>query len=165
VPGLASLVGWEANLLHALDVLVALRRSWLGEPIDRFIEKLRVLPLLEATEAARYPGAFRLANLARFFRELSASLEADDVATVLRTLRRDAASGAESYQGRPRDPAEDAVQVMTIHGAKGLDFDHVYVLQLHKESGAGSKEPLVHAEIGGGRGASLPMGRPSRRPA
>jgi ATP-dependent helicase/nuclease subunit A len=161
VPGLASLAGWEANLLHALEVLVALRRSWLGEPIDRFIEKLRVLPLLEATEAARYPGAFRLANLARFFRELAASLEADDVATVLRTLRRDAASGAESYQGRPRDPAEDAVQVMTIHGAKGLDFAHVYVLQLHKGSGAGSKDPLVHAEIGGRLEWGLAPGRGS----
>jgi ATP-dependent exoDNAse (exonuclease V) beta subunit len=54
---------------------------------------------------------------------------------VLRTLRRDASSGPETYEGRPRDPAEDAVQVMTIHGAKGLDFEHVYVVQLHKQTG------------------------------
>ena len=149
VPGLAALAGWEASLLHALDVLVALRRSWLEEPVDRFIERLRVLPLLEATEAARHPGAFRLANLARFFRELAASFEVDDAATVLRTLRRDATSAPESYEGRPQDAAEDAVQVMTIHGAKGLDFEHVYVLQLHKEPGAGMTQPLVYAEFGG----------------
>ncbi len=149
VPGLESLAGWDANLLHALDVLVALRRSWLDESVDTFVEKLRVLPLLEATEAARYPGAFRLANLGRFFRELAVSLETADAATVLRALRRDAAGAPESYEGRPQDAAEDAVQVMTIHGAKGLDFEHVYVLQLHKESGSGADAPLVHAMVGG----------------
>jgi ATP-dependent exoDNAse (exonuclease V) beta subunit len=159
VPGLASLMGWEASLLHALDVLLALRRSWLEEPVDRFIEKLRVLPLLEAIEAARYPGAFRLANLARFFRELAASFESDDAATVLRTLRRDASSAPEAYEGRPQDAAEDAVQVMTIHGAKGLDFEHVYLLQLHKEPGTGMTQPLVHAEVGGQLEWSLARGR------
>jgi len=159
VPGLASLTGWEASLLHALDVLLALRRSWLEEPVDCFIEKLRVLPLLEATEAARYPGAFRLANLARFFRELAASFESADAATVLRTLRRDAAGAPESYEGRPQDAAEDAVQVMTIHGAKGLDFEHVYLLQLHKEPGTGMTQPLVHAEVGGQLEWSLARGR------
>jgi ATP-dependent helicase/nuclease subunit A len=149
VPGLASIAGWEASLLHALDVLVALRRSWLADPVDAFIEKLRVLPLLEATEAARHPGAFRLANLARFFRELAASLASGDAAAVLRELRRDASGDPEFYEGRPQDPAEDAVQVMTIHGAKGLDFEHVYVLQLHKGAATNTSAPLMHAEIEG----------------
>ena len=149
VPGLDALSGWDASLLHALDVLIALRRSWLEQSVDRFIENLRVLPLLEATEAGRYPGAFRLANLGRFFRELAASLETGDAATVLRGLRRDAVGAPESYEGRPQDAADDAVQVMTIHGAKGLDFKHVYVLQLHKESGAGIPAPLVHAMVEG----------------
>ncbi len=149
VPGLDELTGWDASLLHALDVVIALRRSWLAEPVDRFIEKLRVLPLLEATEAGRYPGAFRLANLGRFFRELAASVETGDAATVLRALRRDAAGGPESYEGRPQDADEDAVQVMTIHGAKGLDFEHVYLMQLHKGSGSGNAAPLVHGMAGG----------------
>jgi ATP-dependent helicase/nuclease subunit A len=147
VPGLDLLAGWEANLLHALDVLIALRHSWLEESVDRFIEKLRVLPLLEATEAARYPGAFRLANLGRFFRELAASLETGDAATVLRALRRDAVGAPESYEGRPQDAAEDAVQVMTIHGAKGLDFEHVYVLQLHKTSAKRVAEGFVQGMV------------------
>jgi ATP-dependent helicase/nuclease subunit A len=149
VPGLASIAGWEASLLHALEVLIALRRSWIEEPVDAFIEKLRVLPLLEATEAARHPGAFRLANLARFFRELAVSLESGDAAAVLRELRRDASGDPEFYEGRPQDPAEDAVQVMTIHGAKGLDFEHVYVLQLHKGAATNTSAALVHAEIDG----------------
>jgi ATP-dependent helicase/nuclease subunit A len=149
VPGLDAIAGWDANLLHALDVLIALRRSWLEEPVDRFIEKLRVLPLLEATEAGRYPGAFRLANLGRFFRELALSLETGDAATVLRALRQDAAAGPEAYEGRPQDADDDAVQVMTIHGAKGLDFEHVYLMQLHKESGSRRSAPLIHGRAAG----------------
>jgi len=134
VPGLDRLSGWDASLLHALDVLVALRRSFEHDPAERFIEKLRTLPLLEATEGARFLGAWRLANLDRFLRELGAALEASrgDAAAVLRELRRDASRDPEFDEGRPQHPSEDAVQVMTIHGAKGLQFEHVYLLQVHK---------------------------------
>jgi ATP-dependent exoDNAse (exonuclease V) beta subunit len=133
-PGLDQLAGWDASLLHALDVLVALRRSFETEPAEPFLEKLRTLPLLDATEGARFLGAWRLANLDRFFRELGALLEqtGGDAAAVLRWLRRDASREPDWEEGRPQDAGEDAVQVMTIHGAKGLDFEHVYVLQLHK---------------------------------
>jgi ATP-dependent exoDNAse (exonuclease V) beta subunit len=51
----------------------------------------------------------------------------------LRALRADVTAPTEFYEGRPEDPDEDAVRVMTIHGAKGLT-EHVYVLQLHKGS-------------------------------
>jgi len=61
--------------LHALDVLVALRRSWPEEPWTVSSRSCACLPLLEATGAARHPGAFRLANLAPFFRALAASFE------------------------------------------------------------------------------------------
>jgi ATP-dependent exoDNAse (exonuclease V) beta subunit len=38
-------------------------------------------------------------------------------------------------EATPREVVDDAVQILTIHGAKGLDFEHVYVMQLHKGSG------------------------------
>jgi ATP-dependent exoDNAse (exonuclease V) beta subunit len=38
-------------------------------------------------------------------------------------------------EATPREVVDDAVQMLTIHGAKGLDFEHVYVMQLHKGSG------------------------------
>jgi ATP-dependent helicase/nuclease subunit A len=131
VPGLPA--DWELGLLHALEVLLALRRSFESESAERFVERLRLLPLLEATEAARFLGAWRLANLERFFRELGETLLAarGDPSVVVRALRRDAEAGADWDEGRPQHPSEDAVQVMTIHGAKGLEFEHVYLLQLH----------------------------------
>lgn len=140
IPGLAELAGWDLSLLHAVEVLASLRSSLRTGSIDRFVEALRTRTLFEATAAARHPGSFRVANLARFFRELQGSLEqhVGDVDQVLRELRHRADDASEFQEGRPRDPDEDAVQVMTIHGAKGLDFEVVYVMQMHKGRSTGA---------------------------
>ena len=134
VPGLSGLSGWEVSLLHAVDVLTALRRSLRSESAEQFVERVRTLSLIEAGEASRFLGAWRLAHLERFFREFGRALEEQrgDLAAVARLLRRDEDAGAEDHEGRPAHPSEDAVQVMTIHGAKGLQFESVYLLQLHK---------------------------------
>jgi ATP-dependent helicase/nuclease subunit A len=99
-----------------------------------FVERLRRLTLVEATEAARYLGPYRLANLERFFRQLLAAIEESggDATAILRALRRSVSESREAEEGRPKDGAGDAVHVLTVHGAKGLDFEHVYLLQLHK---------------------------------
>ncbi|MEA2690931.1 MAG: ATP-dependent helicase/nuclease subunit, partial [Acidobacteriota bacterium] len=136
VPGIERVRGWEQNLAAAIEALAYLRESWETDPADLFVERLRRLFLVEATEAARYLGAYRLANLDRFFRQLLTALEegSGDVTAVLRLLRRNVAEAEEAEEGRPREGGEDAVSVLTIHGAKGLDFEHVYLLQLHKQS-------------------------------
>jgi len=146
VPGIAGLCGWEHGLLAALEHLADLRRAFAGEPADCWIERLRRLFLPEAIEAARYLGPYRLANLERFFRQLLAAVEAGggDLTAILRSLRRSVAESREAEEGRPQEGAEDAVQVMTIHGAKGLDFQHVYLVQLHKASG-GEAGPRTEA--------------------
>jgi ATP-dependent exoDNAse (exonuclease V) beta subunit len=151
VPGIDRLGGWELALAHAIDVLATLQRAFREQAIDRFVEALRTLSLIEATEAARHLGRYRVANLERFFRELGEALEvADgDAAAVLRALRRNALSEPEVDPGRPRDPAEDAVQILTIHRAKGLDFEHVYLVQTHKGSGGRDDEPAAVDEIDG----------------
>jgi ATP-dependent helicase/nuclease subunit A len=134
VPGIERVRGWERNLLAAVEHLAVLRLAFEGEPADVFVERLRRLTLVEATEAARYLGPYRLANLERFFRQLLAAIEESggDATAILRALRRSVAQAPDAEEGRPKDGAEDAVQVLTIHGAKGLDFEHVYLLQLHK---------------------------------
>lgn len=153
IPGIDRLRGWETGLVAAMEHLAALRRSFESEPADVFVERLRRLFLPEALEAARYLGPYRLANLDRFFRQLLASIEdgGGDLTAILRGLRRSIAEAREAEEGRPKDGAEDAVQVMTIHGAKGLDFGHVYLVQLHKPPGG---EGGANTEVGrleGGR--------------
>ena len=134
VPGIERVRGWERNLLAAVEHLAVLRLAFESEPADVFVERLRRLTLVEATEAARYLGPYRLANLERFFRQLLAAIEESggDATAILRALRRSVAQAPDAEEGRPKDGGEDAVQVLTIHGAKGLDFEHVYLLQLHK---------------------------------
>jgi ATP-dependent helicase/nuclease subunit A len=153
IPGLDSLRGWETGLVAAIEHLAALRRSFETEPADRFVERLRRLFLPEALEAARYLGPYRLANLDRFFRQLLASIEdgGGDLTAILRGLRRSIAEAREAEEGRPKDGAEDAVQVMTIHGAKGLDFGHVYLVQLHKPPGGEGGADTEVGRLDGGR--------------
>ena len=116
VPGIERVAGWECNLLAALRALALLRESFAQDPADRFVENLRTRFLVEATEAARYLGAYRVANLDRFFRDLLTALEdgSGDPHAVLRSLRSDVVQRREAEEGRPRESAEDAVRITTI---------------------------------------------------
>jgi ATP-dependent helicase/nuclease subunit A len=139
VPGIARIAGWHEALAALLDAIAQLRRSLASDPADLFVERLRTLCLFEVTEAARHLGPWRVANLDRFFRELAESLAAEGgVRALLRALRRAVAGEQQREESRPREATRDAVSVMTIHGAKGLDFRHVYLMQLHKEPGGGA---------------------------
>jgi ATP-dependent helicase/nuclease subunit A len=141
VPGIARVAGWHEAAAALLAGIARLRRSLRDDPGDVFVERLRGLTLLEATEAARHLGPWRVANLDRFFRELSEALAGEGgLRALLRALRRAVAAEQRREESRPREVASDAVQVMTIHGAKGLDFRHVYLMQLHKGSGADPPE-------------------------
>jgi ATP-dependent helicase/nuclease subunit A len=152
VPGLERIAGWPGALVAAVAALAAARRSFRHDPADVFVDTLRRRFLIEPTEAARYLGAYRLANLDRFFRHLVTALDegGGDVTAVLRALRKSVAEARDAEEGKPREGAEDAVAVMTIHQAKGLDFAHVYLPQLHRESGGDRGRRTEVAWRGGG---------------
>jgi len=146
LPGIERVAGWESALLAGVEALAELRAAFRRQPADDFVESLRRATLVEPVEAARFLGVYRLANLDRFFRRLGAALdEGGDAAALLRELRRSVAEAREAEEAQPQSGAEDAVRVMTIHQAKGLDFAHVYLPQLHKETGGdrGPRETRV----------------------
>ena len=145
VPGLDRIAGWDLSLVAAAEQLAVARGAFRELPGDAFVDTLRRLFLPEPVAAARYLGAYRLANLDRFFRRLVAALEdgGGDVTAVLRALRRSVTEARDAPEGKPQEGADDAVQVMTIHQAKGLDFAHVYLPQLHKDAGG----PPLRTEV------------------
>jgi len=139
VPGLERLAGWQVAAFACLEAVDGLRRSFESDPGDVFVERLRAALCFEATEAARFLGAWRAANLERFFTDLAEALAAGEpMGSLLRRIRR-AVAEEETPSAEPAAPAaQDAVTVVTLHGAKGLDWEHVYLMQLHKGPARGA---------------------------
>jgi ATP-dependent helicase/nuclease subunit A len=140
LPGAAELPRWPIAVRAAAETVAALRAAVRTEAPDRFVERLRTLWLTEVTASARYLGRFRRSRLERFFAELEGVLATPDgsLSSVARFLRRAVEQGRDSQQPAEPDAAADAVHVTTIHGAKGLDFEHVYLVQLHRKTGGGT---------------------------
>jgi ATP-dependent helicase/nuclease subunit A len=146
VPGLEPLAGWPDSAARFFDDLAALRSAFRDLPADRFVEELRVRSGIEATEAARRLGAHRVATLDRIFRDLAqwADTLHGSPSQLLAALRRSGGEAREQEEGRPTSLADDAVRVLTVHKAKGLDFRHVYLLQLHRGDAGNPRAKPTH---------------------
>ena len=129
----ARVEGWQHAAGDCLEAIATLRRHFECEAGDRFVERLRELTAFETVEAGRFLGRWRRANLERFFSICAAELaEPGSPDALLRRLRRAVAEEeVPSLEPAVLD-ADDAVSVVTLHGAKGLAWEHVYLLQLHK---------------------------------
>ncbi len=140
LPGSDSVPNWADAVSTAVEIIAELRSSLREDPPDVFVEKVRTLWLAEVTAAARYLGGFRRARVDRFLADLEQTLVAGEGgdAELARFLRQAVETGKESRVPVPPDLETDAVHVMTIHRAKGLDFEHVYVAQIHKGGRSGS---------------------------
>jgi len=155
IPGLEGLAGWPVALTVAAENLSHLRRAYREEPAAVFVDGLRTLFLQEVLESARYLGRYRLANLQRFFRQLLEALEEGrDLTATLRLLRRSISGGEDAEEGQPGAEGREAVQILTIHGSKGLGFEHVYFLQMHKQDQRGSTQDTAVGTVSLGKPAS-----------
>ena len=92
-----------------------------------------------SSAAARFLGRFRRARLERFYTDLESRLAGGEggIAGLARFLRQAVTDGQKGAVGGEPDLQANAVHVMTIHGAKGLDFKHVYLVQIHRKTGGG----------------------------
>ncbi|RLE24065.1 MAG: hypothetical protein DRJ65_10625, partial [Acidobacteria bacterium] len=148
---LQALAGWPEALQGFFARLLVLRDSFEVDAPDVFLEHLRSLMALEPLAACRFPGAYRLANLDRFFRDLELILlEGGTADTILRHLRRTERENPDETSGRPRSDVE-GVAVLTIHGAKGLGFEHVWLVQTHAGSGSNRGGAVTSAQWVRGR--------------
>jgi ATP-dependent helicase/nuclease subunit A len=149
LPGVEEVAHWPEATAAAVAVIAAARKAVATENPHRLVARLRHLWLSELTSGARHLGEARQARLRRFWSDLGLVLSDPDagpadVARGLRAAVEDA--GAPAVHQQP-DTASDRVHLFTIHGAKGLGFGHVYLLQAHREDPS-SRADLV-AETAG----------------
>jgi DNA helicase-2/ATP-dependent DNA helicase PcrA len=126
----------RARLGACLADLVALREAAVsrptGEVLYRFLQRSRWLERLSQSTSAA--DERKVQNLARFFelvRDFAALAPEDRVTHFVRHIELLREAGDDPPQAEP-DEAEDVVQVMTVHRAKGLEFPVVFLVDLEE---------------------------------
>ncbi|MFG6445284.1 UvrD-helicase domain-containing protein [Microbacterium sp. P07] len=123
----------RTRLRDAAEMFDRLRRA-VGQPIPdliRLIELELRLDIELAANEARGPARVSTARLRTFLDEVRAFLLADDrgsVGSLLAWLAH--AEETDELMPRPEPPEPGVVQLLTIHGSKGLEWDAVAVVRL-----------------------------------
>ncbi|HEX5731126.1 ATP-dependent DNA helicase [Microbacterium sp.] len=124
------------RLRDAASVFAGLRRA-VGMPIPDIVRLIEVELRLDVELAAnesRGPARIASAQLRAFVDELHAFLAADESGSIANLLAwLDHAEQLDEFAPRTEPPEADVVQLLTIHGSKGLEWDAVAVVRLVKD--------------------------------
>ena len=122
----------RARLRDAATTFAALRRA-AGLPIPelvRLIETELRLDIELAANEARGPARVASDQLRAFVDELQGFLATDESGSLPALLAwLDRAERADEFAPRTEPPEDDVVQLLTIHGSKGLEWDAVAVVR------------------------------------
>lgn len=136
--------GWLARftpaarerLREAGAVFAGLRQA-VGMPIPELVRLIEVELRLDvelAANEARGPARIASAQLRAFVDELHSFLAADESGSLSSLLAwLDHAEQLDEFAPRTEPPEDDVVQLLTIHGSKGLEWDAVAVVRLVKD--------------------------------
>jgi ATP-dependent exoDNAse (exonuclease V) beta subunit len=127
--------GWRSAVVDFAEQVGRLRRELQELSSDEWIRRLREELGIEALELVRPLGAWRCEGVRRIFELVRQALDRGQSPIEVASSLRTAPSGQDDEGDVSVEPnlVPGAVRVMTVHAAKGLDFDQVFVAQLHKE--------------------------------
>ncbi|WP_341945795.1 ATP-dependent DNA helicase [Microbacterium sp. LWH11-1.2] len=123
----------RARIRAAGEMLERLRRAS-SQPIPELIRLIEMelrLDIELASNETRGPARIAATQLRAFADEVRAFLAADDRGTIGSLLAwLDKAESTDELMPRPEPPEPGVVQLLTIHGSKGLEWDAVAVVRL-----------------------------------
>ena len=106
----------------------------------------------------RYANLRKLARLARSYE----SLRGPDVEGFVRFLRDQEAAGAREVEAAAEEEGADAVRLLTVHAAKGLEFKVVVLADAGRVPPSPAADEIL---VPAGRALRLPRRQPGDRPA
>jgi DNA helicase-2/ATP-dependent DNA helicase PcrA len=140
----ASLSGKTGNALGGFVALIeAMRRDTAGLPLPEVVEHMLAKSGLLAHFQAEKDGADRVENLQELVNAAATFVQEADEAQGLAEFLAHAALEAGEHQA---GEGSDALQLMTVHSAKGLEFQAVFITGM--EEGLFPHEQSANAEDG-----------------
>ncbi len=146
-------VAARGGLAVARELVAAtetLRSLLYAGDLDAFLTQSAALIPYEALYAAAYLGERKAKNVEavlRRFRDAVAS--GGSAAAFVATAEANLVDEIEGAESALADATTDAVRVMTIHAAKGLEYDHVLVPRVEWESNRPNGDVVVRRLAGG----------------
>lgn len=132
---------------HAAAWLRIARRLSPSRTVARILDETRYVPRAAAAARNHYEAAQQAANVTKGL-QLLQSFERGGFATFEEVAERLAAA-ADGDATQAAVQAKGAVQALSIHAAKGLEFDHVFVVDCGGRGGRDTGIPRVVESEGG----------------